>query len=76
VWRGIHYHIGPAGRIALLGREPTKKQRQQMYDVQRARHKQDKAAMELLVATNTNAQTTATDSSTAGAPSPQPKRAA
>lgn len=78
VWRGIHYHIGPAGRIALLGREPTKKQRKQMYDTQRARYKQDKAAMESLLATGGNVQQVASAPRAAGQSTspPQPKQAA
>lgn len=78
VWRGIHYHIGPAGHVSLLGREPTKKQRQQMYAAQRTRCHQDKAALEMAAETNAAAAL-----NTALAPpastlpdAPRPKRAA
>jgi len=31
-WRGIQYHIGPAGRITLLGRVPSAEQRRGMIE--------------------------------------------
>jgi len=78
VWRGIHYYIGPAGRIVLLGREPTKKQRQQMYEAQHARCKHDKDARESFLAANRGTQHVATVSAAAveSSNSSQPKRAA
>jgi hypothetical protein len=44
VWRGIHYHLGPAGRITLLGRVPNTQQQREMLAVQSARLDRDKAA--------------------------------
>jgi hypothetical protein len=44
VWRGIHYHIGPAGRITLLGFVPNPQQQCEMLAVQTARLDRDKAA--------------------------------
>lgn len=42
VWRGIHYHIGAAGRVTLLGRVPSKEQRGSLIWSQRTRAKEDK----------------------------------
>jgi hypothetical protein len=44
VWRGIHYHIGPAGRITLLGRLPNAEQQCEMLAARTARLDREKAA--------------------------------
>ncbi|HEY3392058.1 MAG TPA: glycosyltransferase [Lacipirellulaceae bacterium] len=44
VWRGIGYHMGPAGRITLLGRVPNTQQQREMLAVHRARLDRDQAA--------------------------------
>lgn len=41
-WRGIHYHIGAAGRITLLGRVPSVEQRRTLSETQAHRAGQDK----------------------------------
>ncbi len=43
VWRGIHYHIGAAGRVTLLGRVPNREEYGSMLWRQRRRTKKDKA---------------------------------
>jgi hypothetical protein len=43
-WRGIHYHIGTAGRITLIGRIPDEQQRQEMLAANGRRRDRDKAA--------------------------------
>lgn len=43
VWRGIHYHIGAAGRVTLLGRVPNREECSSMLWRQRRRTKKDKA---------------------------------
>jgi hypothetical protein len=43
IWRGIHYHIGAAGRITLLGRVPNDEQRRQMRTAYARRRDQKQA---------------------------------
>lgn len=43
VWRGIHYHIGAAGRVTLLGRVPNRDEYSSMLWRQRRKTKKDKA---------------------------------
>jgi hypothetical protein len=43
-WRGIHYHIGAAGRITMLGRAPDAEQRRNMLAANARRREQEKAA--------------------------------
>lgn len=46
VWRGIHYHIGAAGRITLLGRMPNELERQMLTaDNARRRHEEKTAGL-------------------------------
>jgi cellulose synthase/poly-beta-1,6-N-acetylglucosamine synthase-like glycosyltransferase len=44
MWRDIHYHIGPAGRITLLGRMPGKQQRREMLATNLQRRDHERAA--------------------------------
>jgi hypothetical protein len=44
VWRGIGYHIGPAGRITLLGRAPNDEQQREIIAAHAARWERDAAA--------------------------------
>ncbi len=43
VWRGIHYHIGAAGRVTLLGRVPNREEFGSMLWRQRRRTKKDRS---------------------------------
>jgi hypothetical protein len=43
-WRGIHYHIGPAGRITLLGRMLDMQQRREMLAANARRLEHEKVA--------------------------------
>ncbi len=43
-WRGIHYHIGAAGRITLIGRIPDEQQRREMLAANHRRCEQEEAA--------------------------------
>jgi hypothetical protein len=45
MWRGIYYHIGPAGRVTLLGRVPDEQQRRSMLRANRKRIRREKAAL-------------------------------
>lgn len=53
VWRGIHYHIGAAGRVTLLGRVPNREECGNMLWRQRRRTKKDKAEYIALYGTPT-----------------------
>lgn len=44
MWRGIHYHIGAAGRITLLGRVPNEQQHRQMLASNAWRAEREKLA--------------------------------
>jgi hypothetical protein len=44
LWRGIHYHIGTAGRITLLGRALDRQQRREILAVNDQRLNREKAA--------------------------------
>jgi ceramide glucosyltransferase len=43
-WRGIQYHMGPAGRVTLLGRVPSLEHRREMTEEQVRKARRDKVA--------------------------------
>jgi cellulose synthase/poly-beta-1,6-N-acetylglucosamine synthase-like glycosyltransferase len=51
-WRGIHYHIGAAGRITMLGRVPDEQQRRILLEANDQRRDQEKAARRMVGATS------------------------